>query len=146
MANRARAAITRHLVVRHGFTIVAVEADWPDAAVIDRYVRDRAPITRSERAFRMALRIAARVESQSIRRLLFRTLVNRHVAQIYANSCPRGGSSSHGVHKHVIRSQKFRCFSMPALPSFQTCQRSFLVWRIRNGNERHLYSGRLRGA
>ena len=29
---RARAAITRRLIERHGFTIVAVEADWPDAA------------------------------------------------------------------------------------------------------------------
>jgi len=38
---RARAAITRHLIERHGFTIVAVEADWPDAAAIDRYVRHR---------------------------------------------------------------------------------------------------------
>jgi erythromycin esterase-like protein len=37
---RARAAITRHLVERHRFSIVAVEADWPDAASIDRYVRD----------------------------------------------------------------------------------------------------------
>lgn len=38
---RARAAVTRRLVERHGFTIVAVEADWPDAAALDRYVRDR---------------------------------------------------------------------------------------------------------
>jgi protein-L-isoaspartate(D-aspartate) O-methyltransferase len=36
---RARAAITRRLIERHGFSIVAVEADWPDAATIDRYVR-----------------------------------------------------------------------------------------------------------
>jgi len=36
---RARAAITRRLIERHGFDIVAVEADWPDAAGIDRYVR-----------------------------------------------------------------------------------------------------------
>jgi erythromycin esterase-like protein len=36
---RARAAITRHLIEHHGFTIVAVEADWPDAAAIDRHVR-----------------------------------------------------------------------------------------------------------
>ncbi|AWM89023.1 carboxylic ester hydrolase [Microvirga sp. 17 mud 1-3] len=36
---RARAAITRRLVERHGFTIVAAEADWPDAARIDAYVR-----------------------------------------------------------------------------------------------------------
>ena len=38
---RARAAISRHLIERHGFNIVAVEADWPDAATIDRYVRRR---------------------------------------------------------------------------------------------------------
>jgi erythromycin esterase-like protein len=38
---RARAAITRRLIERHGFTMVAVEADWPDAAVIDRYLRQR---------------------------------------------------------------------------------------------------------
>ena len=38
---RARAAITRRLIEAHGFTIVAVEADWPDAAAIDRYVRHR---------------------------------------------------------------------------------------------------------
>ena len=36
---RARAAITRRLIEQYGFTIVAVEADWPDAAAIDRYVR-----------------------------------------------------------------------------------------------------------
>lgn len=36
---RARAAISRHLIRNHGFNIVAVEADWPDAARIDRYVR-----------------------------------------------------------------------------------------------------------
>lgn len=36
---RARAAITRRLVERHGFTIVAAEADWPDAAAVDRHVR-----------------------------------------------------------------------------------------------------------
>jgi len=34
----ARAAITRRLVERHGFTIVAVEADWPDAAAVNRYI------------------------------------------------------------------------------------------------------------
>jgi len=40
---RARAAITRRLIAQHGFTIVAVEADWPDAAAIDRQVRGLAP-------------------------------------------------------------------------------------------------------
>jgi erythromycin esterase-like protein len=38
---RARAAITRRLIEEHGFTIVAVEADWPDAAAVDRFVRHR---------------------------------------------------------------------------------------------------------
>jgi protein-L-isoaspartate(D-aspartate) O-methyltransferase len=38
---RARTAITKHLIANHGYTIVAVEADWPDAATVDRYVRDR---------------------------------------------------------------------------------------------------------
>ncbi|WP_434597520.1 erythromycin esterase family protein [Pseudomonas sp. R4-83] len=38
---KARAAITRHLIAHHGFTIVAVEADWPDADQIDRCVRGR---------------------------------------------------------------------------------------------------------
>jgi Erythromycin esterase/Protein-L-isoaspartate(D-aspartate) O-methyltransferase (PCMT) len=38
---RARAAITQRLIEHHGFTILAVEADWPDAAAVDRYVRHR---------------------------------------------------------------------------------------------------------
>lgn len=49
--HRARAAITRRLIERHGFTIVAVEADWPDAASIDRYVRHRARREGEEAAF-----------------------------------------------------------------------------------------------
>nr|WP_235954998.1 erythromycin esterase family protein [Sphingobium psychrophilum] len=48
---RARAAITRRLVERHGFTIVAVEADWPDAAQIDDYVRHQAPRPRRGDSF-----------------------------------------------------------------------------------------------
>jgi protein-L-isoaspartate(D-aspartate) O-methyltransferase len=36
---QARARITEMLVDRHHFTIVAVEADWPDASVYDAYVR-----------------------------------------------------------------------------------------------------------
>ncbi len=39
----ARAAITRRLVEKHGFSIVAVEADWPDAAAVDRDIRQVAP-------------------------------------------------------------------------------------------------------
>lgn len=48
---KARAAITRRLVEKHGFTIVAVEADWPDAAAIDRYVRRRPELGTEEKAF-----------------------------------------------------------------------------------------------
>ncbi|KAK9336008.1 hypothetical protein V1521DRAFT_449161 [Lipomyces starkeyi] len=36
---RARAAITKRLIEKYGFTIVAVEADWPDARTVDRYAR-----------------------------------------------------------------------------------------------------------
>ena len=36
---RMRTRITRELVERKGFDMVAVEADWPDAAVVDRHVR-----------------------------------------------------------------------------------------------------------
>ncbi len=49
----ARARITERLVDRHGFNIVAVEADWPDATIYDAFVRDlarpktpQAPFTR----------------------------------------------------------------------------------------------------
>lgn len=37
---RMRARITQELVAHHGFEIVAAEADWPDAARIDHWVRD----------------------------------------------------------------------------------------------------------
>ncbi len=48
---RARAAITQRLIATHGFTIVAVEADWPDAARIDRYARHLAPPTSARQTF-----------------------------------------------------------------------------------------------
>jgi protein-L-isoaspartate(D-aspartate) O-methyltransferase len=48
----ARAAITRRLIEQHGFSIVAVEADWPDAAAIDRYVRLKDPRPDRRSAFR----------------------------------------------------------------------------------------------
>jgi len=38
---RARVEITKRLITEHGFGVIAVEADWPDAAPIDRYVRGR---------------------------------------------------------------------------------------------------------
>jgi erythromycin esterase-like protein len=49
---RARAAITRRLIERHGFNLVAVEADWPDAAAIDRIVRGKPAPAEAEPPFR----------------------------------------------------------------------------------------------
>ncbi|HZJ53672.1 MAG TPA: erythromycin esterase family protein, partial [Myxococcaceae bacterium] len=40
---RMRARISRELIERHGFQAVAVEADWPDAARVDRYARHLPP-------------------------------------------------------------------------------------------------------
>ncbi|KAJ3087469.1 hypothetical protein HK102_011041, partial [Quaeritorhiza haematococci] len=34
-----RAYITRRLVAEKGFTCIAAEADWPDAALINKYIR-----------------------------------------------------------------------------------------------------------
>jgi protein-L-isoaspartate(D-aspartate) O-methyltransferase len=48
---RARAAITRRLVKQHGFNIIALEADWPDAATLDRIVRHRMRREGEEQAF-----------------------------------------------------------------------------------------------
>jgi erythromycin esterase-like protein len=38
---RARAAITRWLIEQRGFSILALEADWPDARALDAHVRQR---------------------------------------------------------------------------------------------------------
>jgi protein-L-isoaspartate(D-aspartate) O-methyltransferase len=48
---RMRAHITRELVLRKGFTVVAVEADWPDAARIDAWVRQHPAAPPSFRPF-----------------------------------------------------------------------------------------------
>jgi erythromycin esterase-like protein len=48
---RARAAITRHLIENHGFSFVSIEADWPDVAQLDGYVRHLAPKPNREQAF-----------------------------------------------------------------------------------------------
>jgi erythromycin esterase-like protein len=48
---RARAAITRQLIEHHGFNIVAVEADWPDAAALDHVVRQLPSEPPKERPF-----------------------------------------------------------------------------------------------
>jgi protein-L-isoaspartate(D-aspartate) O-methyltransferase len=49
---RARAAITGRLIAKHGFSIVAVEADWPDAASLDRYIRGRPAPDHADPPFR----------------------------------------------------------------------------------------------
>ena len=48
---RARAAITKRLIQEHGFNIVAIEAGYPDASSIDRYVRLKPQMTLTEPAF-----------------------------------------------------------------------------------------------
>lgn len=40
---RIRADVTRDLVAGHGFNVVAVEADWPDAYRVNRWVRGSGP-------------------------------------------------------------------------------------------------------
>jgi len=40
---RERATITKRLIVEKGFNAVAVEADWPDAYRVNRFVRARSP-------------------------------------------------------------------------------------------------------
>ena len=40
---RLRAEITKHLITQQGIRFVAIEADWPDAARIDQYVRRLPP-------------------------------------------------------------------------------------------------------
>ncbi|WP_217352557.1 erythromycin esterase family protein [Sphingomonas sp. ID1715] len=47
----ARAAITRRLIERHGFNLVVVEADWPDAAAIDRAIRGKPAPPEAETPF-----------------------------------------------------------------------------------------------
>lgn len=49
--HRLRARITRELMLRKGFELVALEADWLDADRIDRYVRGRARSRQAGRAF-----------------------------------------------------------------------------------------------
>jgi len=47
---RERAEITKRLIVEKGFTVVAVEADWPDAYRVNRYVRGTSNVPSSDEA------------------------------------------------------------------------------------------------
>jgi len=46
-----RARITKELIEKAGFTIVALEADWPEAQRLDRYVRETSVEPHPEQAF-----------------------------------------------------------------------------------------------
>jgi protein-L-isoaspartate(D-aspartate) O-methyltransferase len=48
---RMRTRITRALVLRASFRTLAIEGDWPDAAHVDRYVRDLPPLLEGFRPF-----------------------------------------------------------------------------------------------
>lgn len=48
---RMRGRITRALIEERGFGIVAAEADWPDAARVDRWIRGEGPSTGQWKAF-----------------------------------------------------------------------------------------------
>src|SRR5438046_5826835 len=45
-----RAAITKRLIAEKGFSIIAIEADWPDSARVHRYVRGASDDTDSKEA------------------------------------------------------------------------------------------------
>ena len=49
---RARTEITKRLIAEKGFTAVAVEADWPDAYRVNRYVRGSTADSTAEEALR----------------------------------------------------------------------------------------------
>lgn len=49
---QARAEITKRFIEKHGYTMVAFEADWPDAEIIDRYVRMRPNVARDFEPFK----------------------------------------------------------------------------------------------
>jgi erythromycin esterase-like protein len=48
----ARAEITKRLILQKGFTAVAVEADWPDAYRVNRYIRSTSEDRTAEEALR----------------------------------------------------------------------------------------------
>src|SRR2546425_5557806 len=47
---RERAQITKRLITERGFTAVAVEADWPDAYRVNRFVRGDGEVAGSSQA------------------------------------------------------------------------------------------------
>lgn len=49
---KARAEITKRLIVENGFTLIAWEADWPDALRVNRYIRGAGSDKDAEEALR----------------------------------------------------------------------------------------------
>src|SRR5687768_8726074 len=49
---KARAEITKRLIVEKGFTVIAWEADWPDALRVNRYIRSAGSDSDAEEALR----------------------------------------------------------------------------------------------
>ncbi len=48
---RMRAEITKALITSGGFDFVAIEADWPDAQTLNRWVKGQSPIIRPDQPF-----------------------------------------------------------------------------------------------
>jgi erythromycin esterase-like protein len=49
---RERARITKRLITEHGFTVVAIEGDWPDAYRVSRYIQGAVEDADAEEALR----------------------------------------------------------------------------------------------
>src|SRR5688500_2650782 len=47
---RVRAELTKALILEHGFNVVAVEADWPDAYRVNRWVRHESADSTADQA------------------------------------------------------------------------------------------------
>ncbi|WP_198654025.1 MULTISPECIES: erythromycin esterase family protein [Nocardia] len=77
----ARAAITRWLIERKGFTAVAVEADWPDAYRVNRYVHGLGADTTAEEALRGFERFPAWMWRNTVVREFVAWLQDHNVAQ-----------------------------------------------------------------
>lgn len=87
---RFRARLTRELVRQRGFNVVTVEADWPDAAQIDRWVRGRPALPMVGPAF-------ARFPTWMWRNLEMRALVDWLREHNLGVEDPRRKVSFHGL-------------------------------------------------
>ena len=87
---RIRAEVTRALIERHGFNIVAVEADWPDAYRVNRWVRHES----SDRTVKNALEDFMRFPRWMWRN----TEVVRFLSWLREHNESRGGSERAGFY------------------------------------------------